>query len=277
MSIDWFTVVAQVFNFLILMWLLKHFLYQPILNAIDAREKLIATELDNADQKSAEAQQEKDEFKQKNKEIAEQRASLVSKATEEVAVFRQQLLDEARQAAEALRMKRQEALRSEERELHNDIRRQTQMEVFAIARKVLADLATTDLEERLGKIFISRLREMDGPTKAGFAEIIKTTADSLLVRSAFELPTEQRDAIQKALNETFSAEVRVRFETAPDLIGGVELVTHGQKVAWSIADYLSSLEIGIEELLGDKSKSAAKPAAEATDKPEKSASVAETP
>jgi large-conductance mechanosensitive channel len=37
--IDWFTVVAQVINFLILVWLLKHFLYQPILDAIDAREK----------------------------------------------------------------------------------------------------------------------------------------------------------------------------------------------------------------------------------------------
>jgi hypothetical protein len=42
MLIDWFTVGAQIVNFLILVWLLKHFLYKPILNAIDAREKRIA-------------------------------------------------------------------------------------------------------------------------------------------------------------------------------------------------------------------------------------------
>ena len=49
MLIDWFTVGAQVLNFLILIWLLKRFLYKPILHAIDEREERIATELANAD------------------------------------------------------------------------------------------------------------------------------------------------------------------------------------------------------------------------------------
>jgi F-type H+-transporting ATPase subunit b len=48
MLIDWFTVVAQVLNFLILVWLLKRFLYRPILNAIDVREKRIAAEVADA-------------------------------------------------------------------------------------------------------------------------------------------------------------------------------------------------------------------------------------
>ena len=42
MKIDWFTVFAQVINFLILVWLLKQFLYKPILNAIEARENKVA-------------------------------------------------------------------------------------------------------------------------------------------------------------------------------------------------------------------------------------------
>ena len=37
MLIDWFTVGAQALNFIILVWLLKRFLYKPILDAIDAR------------------------------------------------------------------------------------------------------------------------------------------------------------------------------------------------------------------------------------------------
>jgi F-type H+-transporting ATPase subunit b len=44
MLIDWFTVGAQALNFLILVWLLKRFLYKPILDAIDAREKRIAAD-----------------------------------------------------------------------------------------------------------------------------------------------------------------------------------------------------------------------------------------
>ena len=51
MLIDWFTVGAQVVNFVILVWLMKHFLYKPILSAIDAREKRIASELAAANTK----------------------------------------------------------------------------------------------------------------------------------------------------------------------------------------------------------------------------------
>ena len=80
MLIDWFTVGAQALNFLILVWLMKRFLYKPILHAIDAREKRIATELADADAKKAEAQKERDEFQHKNEEFDQQRAALLSKA-----------------------------------------------------------------------------------------------------------------------------------------------------------------------------------------------------
>jgi F-type H+-transporting ATPase subunit b len=130
--------------------------------------------------------------------------------------------------------------------------------VFAIVRKALKDLATTSLEERLGEVFTRRLREMDGKAKEGLAWALKTPSEPALVRSAFDLPAEQRAAIQNALNETFSADIHLRFETAPDLVSGIELTTNGQKVAWSIADYLASLEKGVDELLKEKDKRQAK-------------------
>jgi len=252
MLIDWFTVSAQVVNFLILVWLLKRFLYRPILNAIDAREKRIATELAGADAKKAEAIQERDKFQHKNEEFERQRAALLSKATDEAKAERQRLLDEARKGVDTWSAKRQEALRNDAHNLNQAISHRTQQEVFAIARKTLMDLATTSLEERLGEVFTRRLREMDGKARAGLAAALKTAPDPALVRSAFDLPAEQRAVIQQALNETFSAEIHVRFETTPDLIGGIELTTNGQKVAWSIADYLTSLEKGVDELLKGK-------------------------
>src|SRR5271154_4080925 len=133
MLIDWFTIAAQALNFLILVWLMKRFLYKPILNAIDKREKLIAKELADADAKKAEAQKERDEFQHKNEEFDQQRAALLTKATGEANAERQRLLDEARKAADAVSSKRQEALRSEEQNLHQAIRRRTLQEVFAIA------------------------------------------------------------------------------------------------------------------------------------------------
>jgi F-type H+-transporting ATPase subunit b len=249
MLIDWFTVGAQALNFLILVWLMQRYLYKPIRGAIDAREKLIATELANADATKAEAQKEHEEFQKKNQEFDQQRATLLTKATGEAKVERERLLDEARKAAEALRAKRQAAMKTEEQNLHLAIRRRTQQEVFAITRKALTDLATTSLEERLGEVFTRRLREMDPKAKEGLGAALKTASEPAVVRSVFDVPPAQRAAIQNALNETFSAEVRIRFETAPDLISGIELTTNGQKVSWSIADYLASMEKGVDELL----------------------------
>ena len=258
MLFDWFTVGAQALNFLILVFLMWRFLYKPILHAIDEREKRIAAELADADAKRAEAQKERDEYQHKNEELDQQRAALLSQATDEAKVERQRLLDEARQAADALSSKRQETLRNDAHNLNQAIGNRAQQEVFAIARKALTELAGASLEERLGEVFTRRLREMESQAKATLAEALKTATDPALVRSAFDLPAEQRAAIQNAINETFSADIRLRFETAPDLVSGIELTTNGLKVGWSIAEYLTSLEEGVGELLKEKDRPEAK-------------------
>ena len=268
MLFDWFTIIAQVFNFLILVWLMKHFLYKPILNAIDAREKRIADELASADKKKAEAQKESDEFKHKNEEFDKQRAALLSKATQDAETERQKLMDEARKAADVLSAKRQESLRNDTKNLNQAISLRTQQEVFAIARKTLRDLSTTTLEECMTGVFIRRLQGMDSQTKNGLLNVLKTSSQSGTVRSAFDLAEGQRAAIQNALNVSFSADIHLKFETAPDLIGGIEFTSNGQRLAWSIADYLKSLEKGVDELLKEKEKSEAKTEPKPDDKKE---------
>lgn len=252
MLIDWFTVAAQALNFLVLVWLLKRFLYHPILHAIDEREKRIAAALADADAKKADALKERDAFQEKNEAFDAQRAALLSQAQDAANAERRRMFEEARKAADALGARRQEALAKDARNLSKAIRSRTQQEVFAIARKALADLATTSLEERMADIFMRRLRELDGQTRADLAQALKAAPASALVRSAYDLPEEQRTAIRAAINETFAAQIDPRFEAAAHLVSGIELSVHGQKLAWSIADYLAALEEGVGELLRDK-------------------------
>ena len=162
------------------------------------------------------------------------------------------MLDEARKVADAFSAKRQEALQSDAQNLNQAISRLTQMEVFAIARKALGDLATVSLEERMGEVFERRLRGLDNKAKSVLGDALKKNSEPALVRSTFELPALQRTAIQNALNETFSADIHLRFETSLDLVSGIELTTNGQKVGWSIKDYLASLEMRVGELLKEK-------------------------
>ena len=254
MLINWFTVFAQAVNFLILVGLLKRFLYKPILHAIDEREKGIATQLAQAEAKVSEAQKERDDFQHKNEAFDQQRAALLAKATDEAKVERQRLIDEAKKDADALRAKRQAALQNELRNLDQEIIRWTQKEVFAITRKTLADLASTSLEERMGDVLVGRVRALTGAAKEQLATAFKSSDHQVSVHSTFDLPPAQKSAIESAVKETFVPDARVQFETAPDLVCGIDLSTNGHKVSWSIADYLATLEKSAGELLHKEAK-----------------------
>lgn len=279
MLIDWFTVGAQVINFLILVWLLKRFLYRPILDALDAREKRIASDLAAAAAKEREAETERSSFEQKNEELDRCRNALLADARDEARAERKRLLAAAHADADELRRKRDAALRREYHALRNTIEQRTCAEVFAIARKVLADLAGTTLEAHMAEAFIGRMRSLDSEEKARLATAMRPSPaegsqyppagegsphvsapgasgatgkhgeGAILVRSAFEFPATQQEAIAAAIRQILGGETALRFQLEPDLISGIELVAGGYKVAWSIAGYLASLEEEVGSLL----------------------------
>jgi len=252
MLIDWFTVTAQIFNFLVLVWLLKRFLYKPILDAIDKREKLIASQIQDADNQKIEAQKERDDFQKKNYEFDRQREALLNKAIEEVKTERQKLLDESRKEYEDLCVKRQETLKSEQQSLSREITRRTQEEVFSITRKVLKDLSSTTLEEHMVDVFIRRLEDLKDEEKIALTCALKECSHPAFVRSAFKLSKTQQSVIEKAIKKILEVEIQFQFEVVPEKVSGIELTTNGHKVTWSIDSYLTSLENKVSEVLTER-------------------------
>lgn len=252
MLIDWFTVGAQVLNFLILAWLLKRFLYHPILDAIDAREQRIAQELADADRKKSEADQAREAFQRKSAAFDQERAALLNTATAAANAEGQRLLDVAREEALSLSAKRQESLQSEAQALHLEISRRMRREVFAIARKALADLAGATLEERMVVVFLGRLQALSADDKEKLTSALQTAGKPIVVRSTVDLPTAQQAAIEGQVRDLLGAATILSFETAPELVSGIELTTDGHKVAWSIEEYLVELESTVGDLLNPK-------------------------
>lgn len=253
MLIDWFTVGAQALNFLILVWLLKRFLYQPVIDAIDAREKRIAAELAAAATKEAAALVERETFKKKNEEFEQQRAALFSKASAEAQAERQRLLEGTRKEVDALRTRLKEAMHNEQQILSDEITGKVREEVFAIARKTLSDLATTNLEESMTRVFIDRLRALSDPDRNLLKAALTGASRTAILRSAFDLPAQQRMSIERTVEGVTGVAAQLRFEIVPGLVSGVELTAGGQRFAWSIADYLGALENRVRELLTQQS------------------------
>ncbi|PIS10994.1 MAG: F0F1 ATP synthase subunit B [Bdellovibrio sp. CG10_big_fil_rev_8_21_14_0_10_47_8] len=259
MLIDWFTVFAQAINFLILVWLMKRFLYQPILHAIDARERLIAAKISDAEKMVKDSQQEKSEFAEKNQEFDQQRADLLKEATIDAQTHGKHILEETKKAAMALASKQRENLKVDELRLHRELIRRTQIEVLSISRKVLQDLADENLDKRIVDNFVKRILDLKNPKNEIQKEQLRPAFISgkgnFLVRSSSGLDPTQRTSILAAIQDVFgfSKEIaadlaaRIQFQGSKDLVGGVELTINGRKIAWSISDYLKSLEQGVKD------------------------------
>lgn len=248
MLIDWFTVAAQSLNFIVLVWLLKRFLYQPILNAIDAREQRIARELADADAAKSEAERERASYQQKNQTLDQQRQTLLQQASDAASAERDKLMAQARSEMQTLQKTLRQQLQHELQTLQRDIAQRSQQEVFAIARKLLKELANAELEAQITGVFVDRLKQMDEATRTAVIKLTPTPSEPALIRSAFELPAAQKTAIERAVSQLFGKDIAIKFATAPTLTSGIELINGGQKISWTIAHHLAELEHNLRQL-----------------------------
>jgi F-type H+-transporting ATPase subunit b len=241
MLIDWFTVFAQVINFLLLVYLLKRFLYGRIINAMDEREKIIALGLEEAQRKKDDAQQEMEHYIAKNREFDDNRQASLADMKEEVEAQRKELMNEARKQVDKVRADWYEAVEREKQTFLHDLRQRAGKHTCEIARRGLRDLSNVDLEHHIIRVFIERLRNLDGQELQALKEAVSKSGGKLKLWSAFEIPQELATEIVDAL-KVHIAEPFLRFEASPEVLCGIELELHGLKIAWSLADYLDTLE-----------------------------------
>ena len=253
MLIDWFTVFAQIVNFLVLVCLLKFFLYKPILKVIADRQNEIAKQLKEAELKKKEAEEESLLFQNKNKEFDQQKVEKIKKLNEEIKQLQDHLKAEAKQDVEEQRTKWFSNLRNEKEEVYRDLSQRVRTELFSIMRKAMTDLADTDIQDQLVGVFLQRLKMLSQKEKGELLAELHTSP-RLEVRIALE-PTENiRNKMKTAVQQEFDREFDIHFVVLPELIGGIELVANEQKISWNIADYLSSLEQLSNEVIDKKAE-----------------------
>jgi F-type H+-transporting ATPase subunit b len=246
MLIDWFTVAAQMVNFLILLWLLKRVLYEPVLKAIDEREKKIAAELKHAASTEEEAARQKSEWQKKNDDFEQQRTGMMRKVEEEVETKRTELVDNARKEYEILHAKLLDSLQREQFDREEEAVRRIRSEIFSIAGTLLRNLADETLEQRVVEGFCRRLREA-GEEEIGEMKTAMSEKGGPILRSAFVLEPGLQDKISAATRAVFSFDSPISFETSDELGCGIELCVNGRCISWNIDAGLNALRKASEE------------------------------
>lgn len=249
MGIDWFTFIAQAINFLILVGLLWHFAYKPIVRAMDERESSIRDRLDDAEQKREEAEQKARELDEQREKLDQQRDELLNKAREEAEQRRKELVAEARQRVEQNEAEWRDGLRRQQNALADELRQQTGRQVVSATRRFLRELADADLEGRVVEMFEQRLRDLDEDTTQALQRAAQEADGDVRLVTAFELDDERQTQLGTQLSTVLRADAEPRFETDDTLLCGVELRAGDQRVAWNVDDYLAELQSRIETAL----------------------------
>lgn len=255
MNVDWFTVIAQVFNFLILVGLLKRFLYKPIVEAMDQREERIAQQIAEAQKREREATEEAKSFRERREEIESKRQETLGRAAQEAAEKRRQLIEQARREVDAMESHWKEMLQKERDAFLDDLRRRAGRQICDVTGRILRDLADTRLQEHLVEVFLHRFREQDRDARARIMEAAEGDDGGLTVRTAFDLGDDLQERIEGSLRELLADGAEIQFATDEELICGIELRAAGRKIGWNVGDYLDglreSLARALDEEVGD--------------------------
>jgi F-type H+-transporting ATPase subunit b len=247
MQIDWITTIAQIINFLVLVYLLKRFLYRPIVAAMDRREAHIAQRLDEAAQQSAEAQEQTDVYTEKSRELDRQREQLLEETKQEAEAQRTQLLDKLREEVSAIRIRWYEEVEREKQAFLAQTRQTVGEQVCQVARQAFGDLADAELESQMLNVFLKKVIEIPPQEKTKLAET--ATEKGLTVQSRFPLSTDMQQQFTSLIHEHIDAALTVYFEQVPGLICGICLRGPGFKLEWNLDSYLAHIDEQLSGLL----------------------------
>lgn len=236
MSIDWITVAAQIANFLVLVWLLKRFLYRPILNGIDAREAEIAQRMQDATQAKEEATAVQAEYHEKLRRLHVEQSEMSETIRKEAEQKRDALLADvhsrmARENAALQAHQEEEARRYTAR-----LQRSGGAALLSLTRKALGDLADETLEARMAHRFLVQIRSAAKELKRAAGDATTAT-----VLSREPLPPSVQDSIKREL-ETVFPQVDTEFETDATQSTGLVLRIGGAELAWTVDTYFDGLE-----------------------------------
>lgn len=248
MLIDWFTVAAQVVNFLILLVLLKIFLFDKIKSAMAQREENIQDRFDKAKKQEQAARKEKDRYSQKMQSLDEEWEDKLEQADREAREKRDHLIEDARQEVDDMKKDWQNSLEKEKASFLERFQEQTARVIFDTVKKTLSELADTDAQDQAVKQFLSRFEELDKE------KLPDTLEEPPRVSTGFALSEKQQTAVQKTLSRKWSNMNKTAFDVRPELVFGVALAAGDKKMTWHAQEYLGTLEKELDLAIEGKKK-----------------------
>jgi F-type H+-transporting ATPase subunit b len=245
MELSWSTFVLEIINFLILVWILKRFLYKPVLEVIARRRAGIEKIRNDADILHSDAEKMKEQYEGRladwNKERQDARKELVR----ELEVKRNRKLEELQKELEQERKKAHVSETNRQADIQRKAEETALAQAALFATRLLQQTAGAEMETHLVDVVITGLSQLSPERIAKLRNSDGHTPDVIKVVSAFPLANGQRQQLEEALHKVTGQNIPLQFEQNSELLAGVR-ITIG---AWVLGANLEDELKGMTELI----------------------------
>jgi F-type H+-transporting ATPase subunit b len=231
-QLDWSTFLLEIVNFLILVWLLKRFLYKPVLAAIAQRRTAIEKQLADAQTRQEEAKALEAQYRNRLAEWEKEKETLYAHLNEEIEARREKMMATL---AESLGQEREKAHVLDERRLNELEKRAREAGVrtgVEFTARLFARIASPELESKLTSIIIEDLPKLPEARMVALRAGAASNGRPIGVTSAFPIPGVQRDAVSAILKQISGNSATIEFSEDRCLLAGLRIaigpwIVHG--------------------------------------------------
>jgi F-type H+-transporting ATPase subunit b len=241
MQFDWTTFALEILNFLVLLWILKRFLYRPVLDMLDARQQAMREQAARAEAVRKEAETLKAEYEarladwQVEREKAWQALEQELEREKDSALekLKKQMIEEKEKRA----LHEQAAAATHEATLGTSARRAA----YARASAMLRRLASPELTATIVAVFEEDVRNLPDAQRDTLrdAAAAQEGAVPVDIATAHPIGAEARERIVGTLSAAAARPLQPAFRVAPELMAGVRVAVGQCLLQANLADELA--------------------------------------
>ncbi|MGN0919668.1 MAG: F0F1 ATP synthase subunit delta [Alphaproteobacteria bacterium] len=252
MGFDLVTFVAQIVNLFVLVWLLKRFLYRPILEVIEKRQQEIRNKIQNAEEMRLEAEKERKKWEAEKAAYESEHQKELSQIAQELDDKRKKGLEEIKSSLQRLRLKMQNDLSAEMTAFHSEIGDFIAKDFMHLSEQALKELSSCCPLDQAANLFLKNLEELNKKEIKKINTILKNQR-VIIVNSSETLSKKQIQEITKSIQKVFvlSPKCKINFQVVPELVLGLEMRVGDVSVDWSLKSYLDTLNANLDATLAN--------------------------
>ena len=254
MNINWSTVFFQIINFWIIVWILKKYLFKPVLSSMDKREKMIQAKLKEAEDAKKNAEKEKQNLLNKIASLEQSKASILAEAYKKADMEYAVLLKSFNAEMTGKRKAFEEQVILEREFLRNSIKDLAGQTILKTLSDALQNLANTDIEKSVLENFILKLKSKN-VEKLGELKKYYQKNKSLGIYTSFDLDTKTKHLISSSIADVIDVKnIKTEFEKHHDIICGIEIVCPPLLISYGVNTYISEFKKNLDNGLAELTK-----------------------